>query len=628
MQITHVRRMAALLLFAITVVVFWPGLSGRFLFDDYPNIVSNPRIHMETVDLQSLQAAISAYEPGQIGRPLATLSFAIDHLIAGKNPAVYKASSLLVHLINAGLVFLLTGRLLSLAWPTRSVTGASLAVAIAWAVHPIQVSSVLYVVQRMETLSTTFVLAALIAYLKGRVAQIHGQKGGAWLMTSVLFTGVGILSKESAILFPTYALALELTLLRFSAASSNTSRALKTIYAAATTIALAFYLLVVIPHFSNPEQYALRDFSAWERILTQLRILPLYVSWMLIPSPDSLVFYYDQVQPSRGLFEPWTTAAGAITVAIALAFVVRARRSAPLAAFGVMLFFCAHLITSNVIPLELVFEHRNYLALLGVLLALCDAVSRLPAQDGPRTVRVAVAAALIGLAALTMIRSATWGNPFLLATDMAQRNPLSARASNDLGEQYMILAGGNPTSPFYSMAREEFSRGAKLPGSSILPEQALILLAATAGQESDQEAWRSLIRKLQSQPVQPQSQSGIISLVRKRQQGIPMDDQSLATAYEILAQKTSLSPFILAQLSDHAMNFAHNQPLSDELLRKSVRASVGDPAYILRLVQTTTDDGNLNQAELIRSEALAIGIPLESLDDQRTRSEQKPDENQ
>lgn len=610
MHTTHARWIAAIVLLAVTAAVYFPGLGGRFLFDDYPNIVSNPRVHMETLDLESLRAALSAYEPGEIGRPIATLSFALDHLVAGKNPLMYKVTSLAVHLVNAGLVFLLTVRILGLAWPTRRTTAAAFAVAVAWAAHPIQVSSVLYVVQRMETLSTTFVLAALLAYIRGRVAQTQGQPGGAWLLTSALLAGIGLLSKETAALFPAYALALELTLLRFSATADATSRALKVTYAVMVAAAVALYFFVALPYFSTPENYQLRDFSAWERLLTQFRILPLYVSWILLPSPDSLVFYYDHLQPSRGLTTPWTTAAGAAALVTAITFAIKWRKSAPLSAFGILFFFCSHLITSNVIPLELAFEHRNYLALLGVLLTLADGISRIPTRDGPAVVRAAIGVILIGLAALTAIRSATWGNPFLLATDLAQRNPFSARASNDLGEQYMILAGGDSNSPFYSMAREEFTRGSTLPGSSILPEQALILLAATAGQAADQSTWRSLIHKLESQPVQPQSQSGVIALVRQRQQGVAMDDQNLAAAYGILSVKTKLSPSILAQLADHAINFAHNQTLANELLKKAVRAGANDPEYVHRLERIMATDGHMEQADLIRREALLNGIDL------------------
>ena len=61
----------ALLLVALTAAAFFPGMSGSFIFDDFPNIVSNPRVHAQTLDYAAIARAADAY-PGAIGRPLAT----------------------------------------------------------------------------------------------------------------------------------------------------------------------------------------------------------------------------------------------------------------------------------------------------------------------------------------------------------------------------------------------------------------------------------------------------------------------------------------------------------------------------------------------------------------------------
>src|SRR3546814_15829611 len=81
-------------------------------------------------------------------------------------------------------------------------------------------------------------------------------------------------------------------------------------------------------------------------------------------------FYYDWLQPSRGLLQPWTTlpAIGVVLGLLGLAWHLRSRW--PLFALGVFLFFASHFIASNVIPLELAFEHRNHFALVGAVLAV------------------------------------------------------------------------------------------------------------------------------------------------------------------------------------------------------------------------------------------------------------------
>lgn len=604
------RALPCFLLLLIGALAFAPGLGGRFLFDDYANIVSNDRVHMTELSWSALRDAARGFEPGLYGRPLATLTFAVDHWLGATDPFQYKVSSLLVHLLNALLVFLLVRRVLALAWPGGEHRWAAFAVALGWTVHPIQVASTLYIVQRMETLSITFVLFALLAYLRGRIAQIRGDEGWIWLAFSGVLAAVGLLSKESAALFPVFALALELTVLGFAAASADTSRRLKQLYAIGLIAGIALFVLVVVPYFADPLRYASRDFSLGERLLSQMRILPMYLGWILAPLPDNLLFYYDQIEPSRGLFQPWTTAAGGLLIAGLVAMAFAWRKSAPLFALGVFWFLGAHLITSNIVPLELAFEHRNYFALLGVLLAIAEGVRRLAGAGDGLLPKVLPGVFVVALLALCMIRSATWGNPFLLATDMAQRNPQSARAANDLGEQFMILADGNANSPFFQMAEREFSRSAALPRASILPEQALILLAASAGQPAKPEWWDSLVDKLRARPIGPQDQAAVVGLLRQLNKGLPIDDKSLARAYAVVAEKHRAKAPLLAMFADHALTRAHDPDLAEKLFVQAVEASADDPEYMTQIAQVLTSEGHTRQAEAVIAAAARMGVTI------------------
>ena len=74
-------------------------------------------------------------------------------------------------------MFWLVARLLQTAGMKTKAVLAAFVIALAWAVHPLQVSSVLYIVQRMEMLVATFTLLALLAYLRGRLAQRNGRFG-------------------------------------------------------------------------------------------------------------------------------------------------------------------------------------------------------------------------------------------------------------------------------------------------------------------------------------------------------------------------------------------------------------------------------------------------------------------
>src|SRR5690606_30189310 len=110
-------------------------------------------------------------------------------------------------------------------------------------------------------------------------------------------------------------------------------------------------------------------------LLTQPRVLCMYLGQILWPLPQHMPFYYDWVQPSRSLLQPWTTAPAIATLSALLALAWWARVRQPLFALGVFLFFAAHTITSNVVALELAFEHRNHFALIGAVLAVGSVLS-------------------------------------------------------------------------------------------------------------------------------------------------------------------------------------------------------------------------------------------------------------
>src|SRR3546814_6603362 len=141
--------------------------------------------------------------------------------------------------------------------------------------------------------------------------------------------------KEDSGLLPAYAVALELTVLRFAAADTHVAKLLQRGYLVATLVGTAVYLLLVIPHYWQWDTLPGRDFSTLERVLTQPRVLCLYLWQILLPLPQHMPFYYDWLQSSRGLLQPWTTlpAIGVVLGLLGLAWHLRSRW--PLFALGV-----------------------------------------------------------------------------------------------------------------------------------------------------------------------------------------------------------------------------------------------------------------------------------------------------
>lgn len=599
---------ALLGLVALTLLVYWPGLGGSFLFDDFPALVSNSRVHVQAGDWPALWRAATSFDPGGTGRQLAMASFGLNHMLGGLDPWGWKLGGVLVHLLNVVLVYLLCMRLLGLAGVREWLRPAAWTIALLWAVHPLQVSTVLYVVQRMETLSLTFVLLALLAYLRGRRAQMDGSRAWPWLLACVPLLLLALGSKETALLFPAYTLALELTLLGFGAATLNQRRFWRWGYALGVGSALVLFVCVVVPYYATPEVYAIRDFSALERVLTQLRVLPLYLGQMLFPNSAWMTFYYDDLAVSHSLLSPLSTLWGGLLLAALLVLATALRHRAPLFSLGVLWFFAAHLITSNVIPLELVFEHRNYFALLGVLLALADLVRRIPVRDGPAIKMAAIAGLVLIVGFLGMVRSAIWGDGLLLSTELAAINPQSSRAAHELGMRYYEMADGSANSPFFSFAAAEFERESSLPTASILAEQSLILMHAGRGLAVDPKWWSRLHWRLRERPVTPETTAAMFGLLGNRLKGVELDDAALGDAFLLMFDKVVLPPYSYLQVAAHARDYRHDQALEYRLLTMAVEQSADHPGYVAHMADGLRNEGHVQQADFVLAKAKALGV--------------------
>lgn len=600
--------MLPLVLVALSLLAFWPGLTGGFMFDDFSNIVRDKMVHAESIDMESLRRAANAYS-GPPGRPLATMSLAVDHATWGLNPWGFKLTNVFLHALNALLVFALVRRLLPLSdAPSPWGTVPAFAIAALWAIHPLQVSTVLYVIQRMEMLSLSFVLIGLLAYLHGRQRQIEGRTGWVWLVASGVLACLGLFAKESAALFPAYTLALELTVLQFRSSDPRTSRTLKLAYVAASTAAAALFVFWVLPKYGSAEAYYIRDFSLTERLLTQLRVVPMYLGWIVLPRPSSFVFYYDSFPISRGWLDPATTLFGGLFLVAVLAAALGLRRRLPLVSLGLLWFLASHLLTSNVFPLELVFEHRNYFSVLAVLLAIADIVRRTPESDVPRVRQIALVLVIVGFLGLTLIRSATWGNSLNLSMALVQKNPNSSRASMDLGEHYMLLANNDASSPLFAKGIEEFERGSRVPGASPMPEQGLIVYSALAGRPARSEWWDRVIQKLKTRAVGPQEIGMIVDLLRMRNEGIEIDDSRFADAYLVLVNRIDMPAVQYYAFAEHSLKFLNDEQLASGLLQLVIDKSMDDPEFVRGIIEALERENRPEMARMVAGYAREIGL--------------------
>ena len=580
---------ASVLVAIFSGLVFWPGLHGGFLFDDLPNLIEDPDWKVESADPGQWMRAAQAGIASGSGRPLAMLSFAANHYFTGLDPFALKLTGLLMHVFNGVLVLLLCRRLFTLM-PAREPAErlghyAALLVALAWMVHPLQVSTALYIIQRMEVGAYTGVLLALLFYMTARHRQIEGRHSWHWWLFVLLAWLFGLGFKESALLLPGYALLIEWFGFGFRSASPRAGTVLKAGYLAGTGAAVLGFLVFVLPWSLRPETYSFRDFTLAERLLTQFPVLVHYLGQILLPYPDRLTFYYDNFPVSTGLLSPPGTLIGILVLASALVGSLLMRRRWRLLPLGVLWFLCAHALTSNVVPLELAFEHRNYFALLGILIAVAQLLAWAGSRLSVQVQRLLGAGLVLCLAFFGALQAHTWGEPFRLAFALETRNPDSARAGYQFGIAMLDLAGTDLQSPFVDLAIKQFEHSAS-QGPSPLADQGLVILLSRAGREVPPDVWDRFRGKFRDHEAGVEHISALSGVLECRMIGqCAFDDQQLLDVMVTAMERNPKSALIHVQYANFAWNVAGERDLAIEVMREAIRLDPAQTQYLVNLIR-------------------------------------------
>ena len=303
-----------------------------------------------------------------------------------------------------------------------------------WLVNPIQLTTVLYVVQRMTSLSAMFVLLGIIFYLHGRKRQLDGRSYFAYLAVyPVIFGVLGIFSKENAVLLPLYLIVLEFTILH----DKPLSHRWRDFYSQHKKLVLAFLILgglivggailaYALPGYNN------RPFTITERLVTESRIIVFYTLLILIPRINALGLYHDDIPLSHSLVSPWTTLPSILLIIAVIVLAWKKRKIWPLASAGILFFLAGHTLESTVLPLELAHEHRNYLPSLGIFLGFTQFFYSSNSRSEWKTAGSILALLFLLYSGTTYFRSTQWSNIQSLFTYEAIHHPGSARAQLEL----------------------------------------------------------------------------------------------------------------------------------------------------------------------------------------------------
>lgn len=469
------RQFLIPLLLALAILaVYIPGLKGGFIFDDYPHIVDNTALQVSSLSVSELWHASLSGNAGPLKRPVAMFTLALNRHYSDLDPFGYKLTNVAIHLIAALFVLLsalLLARQLTRPQDSHKAMLIALGTMAIWGLHPYNLSSVLYVIQRMASLAGlfTFMAVAIYAYCRSRIGE-HVRYAWAMLGGVLLAGALAIFSKESALLLPVHLAIIEFTIFRNAAGTPNAWLiGRKLLLAAGTVVSIAWMVHILVTN-DWTQSYLARDFSLQERVLTQTRILWTYIGQILLPDITKMGLFLDDYPISISLLQPISTLVAIIAHAGLLALALFRIKKWPVFSFAVLWFYGSHLLESTIFPLELMFEHRNYIATFGPVFAIVYYLLHLEPQGKLRRAPgLFVIGLTIAFAFSTAVRASYFGDTVMYAEYEAMHHPESNRANFYAGRTMSQLMMYDPENEelYFSKAKHYYETAARV---DITPE--------------------------------------------------------------------------------------------------------------------------------------------------------------
>jgi tetratricopeptide (TPR) repeat protein len=436
----------------LTFVAFVPALNGAFTWDDQDSFLENTAYR--GLGWSQLAWMWTTFTMGMY-RPLTWMTYGADYVLWGMNPFGYHLVGLLLHSVNAAIVYVLVLALLERASPeTRGRDRLGLAVgagvaALLFALHPLRAEPVAWVSGRADLLAATFLLLTVVAYLRSSET-LGGRRW--WLVWALVFYALSLAAKPAALGLPLILIVLDIYPLRRIGRTreqwfDETARPVW--WEKVPFVALAL-LAAPIALFAKAGTGAVGSLN-----LTVSRSLSVAVYGIAFPLwktlvPLGLSPLYER-HPFMNPFEPRFIISGAVVLLLTVVFVwFRRRWPAGLTAW--VCYLVLLIPTSGLIPFgpQLAADRYTYVACLvwailagGGALRIWQAWRDGRLRSAGASVVAGVAAAIVlSLGVLTWNQTRVWRDTETLWTYVLSRDPTSTIAHTNLGA--FLMTTGRP----------------------------------------------------------------------------------------------------------------------------------------------------------------------------------------
>jgi len=414
--------------FIIAIALYAVCLRGAFFFDDYRSIVNNQWIRVLWPLNQLWNDDPSRFLP--------KLTFALNFAAGGLNPIGYHLVNIVIHALNAWLVFLVILQLM-MTLPGRKVSARALAfgTALIFLTHPVQTQSVAYIVQRSNELMTAAFLLSVFTFLKFRMAK-NARHQAAWYCLSLVSAMAGAYCKPNIIVLPIMLFVIQAVFFsRNSKPSLKEAAVIVPFFSVIVLVALNLWILItrgggLVTVSGITHQTA--AFSRLQYFSTECNVIMQYL--FVLCCPFQLNFEYDfPVSGHIGEFPAWLSLAAILALSF---FAVRWRKQNKMVSFGILWFLLALVPESSVFPLgDVINEHRLYLPMIGFAVILSEAVQRMAHRKAGIFIMTIVVG---GLSVLTVMRNTLWASPIRIFEDAVRKSPLKLRPLYQLEAMYSM----------------------------------------------------------------------------------------------------------------------------------------------------------------------------------------------
>jgi protein O-mannosyl-transferase len=412
------------------VLIYSNSFDCSFHYDDLNNFVNNPKLH-NLSDIKNWWG----FQPNRV---VGMFTLVLNYHFSGENVWSYHLVNLVIHLVNALLVWWLT----MMIYATPSVKGSeisrnkgiiALLTALLFVSHPLQTQAVTYIIQRLASLVALFYLLSLALYVKGRLLKKEDWRKFLLFAGSFLSALLAIRTKENAFTLPFAILLFEIMFLQKNLSKirfKNYRAILLMIAVLCIILTIPFIVSMSVFNTLSPMEGHTYTLTPWTYLFTQFRVIVTYIRLLVVPVHQAVDYDF---RISESFFDGLTILCFLLLAALFVTAIIFYKKHRVIA-FGIFWFFLTLLIESSIIPIsDVIFEHRVYLPSVGFFVIITYLGFIL--LKGKNRWLISILALFVAINSfLTYERNKVWKTDLSLWKDNVRKFPDCARPLNNLGK--------------------------------------------------------------------------------------------------------------------------------------------------------------------------------------------------